>query len=408
MKAWQLKVFTAVAVGVPALFIRFSGAEAAPLASLVIFGIAIVGAASLLAWAAEAAQVDISAGLAVAILALIAVLPEYAVDLYFAYVSGSDPQFGHYAAANMTGSNRLLLGLGWPAVAFVFILGARKAGHQTKELVLDDRRRTELTFLVVASVYAFIIPAMRQITLVDTVVLLALFAAYLKVVASEEQSDPELVGVAADIGSLPRAKRRSAVGALFAVAAVIVLASAEPFAHALVESGTELGIDEFLLVQWLAPLASESPEFIVAAILAFRGNGDAGLGTLLSSKVNQWTLLVGSIPLAHFIGGGGFDLGLDMRQTEEFLLTTAQTVLGIAMLINLRFSLKESAALFGLFAVQFVFPGVTARLLFSAVYLLVAAVLLLRRPESVAQVWRTFISLIATQGKSAERYARKT
>ena len=45
------------------------------------------------------------------------------------------------------------------------------------------------------------------------------------------------------------------------------LAAAEPFAEGLVQTGETLGIDEFLLVQWLAPLASEAPEFLVAALL---------------------------------------------------------------------------------------------------------------------------------------------
>ena len=79
----------------------------------------------MLAWAAEAAEVDISGGLAVALLAVIAVLPEYAVDLYFAYRAGEDPAYVQFAAANMTGSNRLLLGLGWSAVVLVSAVRGR-------------------------------------------------------------------------------------------------------------------------------------------------------------------------------------------------------------------------------------------------------------------------------------------
>jgi cation:H+ antiporter len=45
-----------------------------PLAAL-LFGLAVVGA-----WAAELAAPEISAGLAISVLALVAVLPEYAVD----------------------------------------------------------------------------------------------------------------------------------------------------------------------------------------------------------------------------------------------------------------------------------------------------------------------------------------
>lgn len=87
----------------PAVAIRIAGLHVGAVPALLIFGAAVV-AASLLAWAAEAAQIDVSGGLATALLALIAVLPEYAVDLYYAYVSGHNAEYTQYAAANMTGS----------------------------------------------------------------------------------------------------------------------------------------------------------------------------------------------------------------------------------------------------------------------------------------------------------------
>jgi Ca2+/Na+ antiporter len=71
-----------------------------------------------------------------------------------------------------------------------------------------------------------------------------------------------------------------------------------------VHTGQKLGIDEFLLVQWLAPLASETPEFLVAVLLALRGKATAALALLLAAKVNQWTLLVGSLALAYSAGAG--------------------------------------------------------------------------------------------------------
>src|SRR5437867_2489877 len=84
----QLPLFLAVAVMIPGLVARFSPGHLEPVLGAVLFGAAIVGAAFLLSWAAEAAQLDISAGLAIAVLAFIAVLPEYAVDLVFARKGG--------------------------------------------------------------------------------------------------------------------------------------------------------------------------------------------------------------------------------------------------------------------------------------------------------------------------------
>src|SRR3954447_7714157 len=76
-----------------------------------VYGVAIVGAAFLLSWAAEVVQLDFSQGLALALLALIAILPEYVVDASFAWLAAEDPSYAGYAIANMTGANRLLIGI---------------------------------------------------------------------------------------------------------------------------------------------------------------------------------------------------------------------------------------------------------------------------------------------------------
>jgi hypothetical protein len=90
---------------IPALALRLSGIHPPGPLGLLVFGTAVVASSFLLAWAAEAARVDISGPLAIALLAVVAVLPEYAVDLYFAYTIPP-------TSANMTGSNRLAAGPG--------------------------------------------------------------------------------------------------------------------------------------------------------------------------------------------------------------------------------------------------------------------------------------------------------
>jgi len=416
-----LKLAIALAIPLPGFVMRLAGIELEPYAAVVVYGAAVVGAAVLLAWAAETSQLDISGSLAIAVLALIAVLPEYAVDLYFAYRAGEDPAYAHYAAANMTGSNRLLLGFGWPLVFLVAALSLRRLrkrrdakrvsqeavplavaqamssadvvlpGQQQRaelptqiepisavpargvmELHLRPRRRIELLFLGIAALVSFTIPVSGTINIFVGVALLLVYCGYLWRVSREEQEEPELIGVCSYIGCLPRRNRRVIVIGMFVAAAAFILASAEPFAESLVATGRNLGIDEFLLVQWLAPLVSESPELIVACMMAWRLKGDDAIGTLLSSKVNQWTLLVGTIPFAYLAGGGNGMLPLDARQTEEFILTAAQTVLGFAVLINLRFDWKEALALAALFFLQFPFPETSVRLGFSAAYIVLA------------------------------------
>ena len=363
----------AVVAILPALVTRIAGLHPAPLLSLLIYGAAVVGASFVLAWAAEAAQIDVSGGLAVAVLALIAVLPEYAVDLYYAYVSGHNPDYVQYAAANMTGSNRLLMGLGWPVVVLIGLVVATKASDKpVRALTLEQSNRVELGFLLIAGVAAFVIPATGHIHLVFGLALLAWFGFYLYKLTRGDVEEPDLIGAAAAIGDLPDRVRRITVVTMFVLAAAVILLCAEPFANSLIAAGTQFGIDRFLLVQWLAPLASEAPEFIIAIIFASRGKGTNAIATLISSKVNQWTLLVGSLPLAHLAGGGGSSLVLDPRQVEEMLLTATQTLMGVAMILALRFNRWSAWALLVLFAVQFPIVSTTGRLILCGVYAVIA------------------------------------
>lgn len=378
-------VLLCLAVALPAVAVRVGHVELAPGLALLVFGAAVVAASFVLAWAAEAAEVDIAGGLAIAVLAVIAVLPEYAVDLYFAYTAGSRPEYVQFAAANMTGSNRLLLGVGWSVVVILSLAVARRrTGRTVRALVLDPAYRVEIGFLALASLLALVVPATGRIPLLLGLVLLGVFVFYLVRVASAgDDEEPDLVGPAARIGALPRRARRTVVVGMFVLAAAVILASAEPFAEALIASGQALGVDQFLLVQWLAPLASEAPELIVAVIFALRGKGAAALGLLVAAKVNQWTLLVGSLPVAYLLGGGSTALVLDGRQVEEFSLTIAQTLMGVAVLMTLRFPRWAAWTLLALFAVQFAVPGTGGRLVLTAVYAALAAVALVVNRQGI-------------------------
>ena len=72
-----LPAFLAILATLPGLLIRFNLIDGSDPVRALWYGVAIVGAAFMLSWAAEAFQIDVSAGLALALLALIAILPEY-------------------------------------------------------------------------------------------------------------------------------------------------------------------------------------------------------------------------------------------------------------------------------------------------------------------------------------------
>lgn len=398
----RISLVVALLATVPALVLRFGPVEIAHPVAALTFGLGIVGAAFMLSWAAEVAQLDVSAGLAIALLAFIAVLPEYAVDLVFAFKAGH--AVGAYGAAcrppggfgespcslalaNMTGANRLLIGIGWSMVVFVAWFRARGQNQRLIEVVLDRSHAIELAFLALATAYSLTLPLKTTITLFDAAVLVGIFVVYTIRIAGAPAEEPHLVGPARYLGTFANGPRRALVIGLFVFAALVILLVAEPFAEALVATGRELNVSEFLLVQWLAPLASEAPELLVAGLYAWRLNTNAGLGTLVSSKVNQWTLLVGTLPIVFAVASGSLQgLPVETRQREELLLTASQSVFAVATLASLSISLREASLLLTLFFAQFAVGALVPpawhgieRIAVSAVYLILAVWIIARQ-----------------------------
>lgn len=349
-------VFLAVALflTIPGLFYGISHVSISPILGAIVFGLAVFGAAFILSWAAEAAEIDISESLAIALLALIAVLPEYAVDFVFTWKSAHDPSQAHFAIANMTGANRLLVGIGWPTVLFVFIFAKKK-----KELVLDESQRCEIFYLAMATLYSFTIPLKGHLSLLDTAILVTLFVLYTRRAAQMEIKEPEFVGPVRILAGIKDAPRRVLTVLFFLWSGATIFFVAEPFAESLVETGARLGVSQFLLVQWLAPIASEAPEFIIAVTWALRGNAQSAIKALISSKVNQWTLLVGTIPLVYAISGGAIkNFQLDTLQDHELYLTAAQSIFAVAVLVNLKLSRSDGILLLALFTAQLIVEGI--------------------------------------------------
>jgi cation:H+ antiporter len=392
----------AAVVAVPGIVLRLAGVHLDPPLAALFSGMAIVGASFLLLWACDAAQADISQALALAVVALIAVLPEYAVDMYFTWQAGKNPEssYAHYAVANMTGANRLLIGVAWSAIAVIFFVRYRN------DVRIDKERRTELLFLALATIYAFVIPIKGSLAWYDGLVFLGLYAWYISLASRRPCVEVEGEGPAEVLVRLPKGKRRLATGILFVFAAGAILANAEPFCEGLIGTGKALKINEFLLLQWLAPVASEAPEFIVALVFAWRGKGGLALGSLLSSKLNQWTLLVGMIPGVFALSHGTLAHPIPMGQFQmhEILLTAAQSLLAVVMLACLRFTLANALLLFTLFIGQLVVPSLVDRypetvfglglsservhLFFSVLYVMGAVAIFLERPSKILSIWR--------------------
>jgi cation:H+ antiporter len=116
----------------------------------------------------------------------------------------------------------------------------------------------------------------------------------------------------------------------------------------------------------------------------------------VSSKVNQWTLLVGTLPIVFAIASGSLHgLPVEPRQREEILLTAAQSVFAVATLASLSISIGEALGLFGLFWAQFIVGAIVPeswvaaeRIGVSVVYLVLAARILWRDRERLRPLLR--------------------
>jgi cation:H+ antiporter len=323
--------------------------------------------AFLVAWGAEAAQFLISQGLALAILAWLQTLPEFAVEAVIAWEAGRNPERAHLAIANLTGAIRLLLGLGWPMIYFVFAFSGRRRGEpRLSPIKLQPEHAVEVIGLVPPLLYFVVIIWKESISWIDALVLLLLYVGYLLVLLRNPPHNVE------ELGDAPRVsqwayrqrgwRRHAAIGALFGGGGFLLYVTAHPFLESMLAVAATLGISQFVLVQWVAPFLSEFPEKVSAFLWARRvTHAPMALMNMVSSNINQWTVLAAMIPLvygySHYHHTGTWaDFHFDASQRLEIVLTLLQTGLGLVLLANMEFDWFDATALFVLWLVQFLVP----------------------------------------------------
>src|SRR5438445_5085376 len=189
-------------------------------------------AAFLVAWGAEAAQFLISQGLALAILAWVQTLPEFAVEAVIAWEAGGNPGRSHLAIANLTGAIRLLLGLGWPMIYFVFAVSGRRRGDTKLGcIVLQPEHAVEVIGLIPPLLYFVVIVLKQTLSWIDAVVLLLLYVAYLLLLLRNPTHNVEELGDAPRVSQWAFRQRgwrqKAAIGALFAAGGFLLYVTAD-------------------------------------------------------------------------------------------------------------------------------------------------------------------------------------
>jgi cation:H+ antiporter len=327
---------------------------------------AIVLAAMLIAWAAECGQFFISQGLALAVLAWIQTIPEFAVEAVIAFTAAKDPSKVHLITANYTGSLRLFVGLGWPMVYFVALFYGRKKGKKINSwaIELEDEHSVAVLSLLPALIYFLVIYCKGSLNILDGLVLGAIYFTYLyllsKMPPHEEEGIEDLGRIPKYVMKLKKPANIAGIVCFFIAGAILLFFAAHPFLNSMLAIAVSLGVSQFIFVQWVAPFLSEFPEKLSAFYWARKINkAPMALINFVSSSINQWTILVAMIPFIY-----SFSLGkiapvvFDEHQKLEILLTIIQSYLGFLFLASMDFSFFEACALFLLWLAQFIVPGI--------------------------------------------------
>jgi cation:H+ antiporter len=340
------------------------GAQASPFSALWTFP-SMIGAAFVVAWGAEAAEFLISQGLALAILALIQTMPEFAVEAVIAWKAGKDPEMVHLAIANFTGSLRLLTGFGWPMIYAVAAWSSRKRrGKPLGSIHLHQDHAVEVLGLLPPLTYFVFVWLKGNLSLIDAAVLTTTYVVYLAILLRlpprEEtvEEDEEIPAVSRWALSFSGWKRWAAVLGLFVAGGVIIFIVAEPFLNSMLSVAVSLGISQFVFIQWVAPFISEFPEKTSAFVWARRiTRAPVALMNMVSSNINQWGVLSGLLAVVYcWSHGDTSPLPFDEFQRLEILLTILQAYLGWIFLASMSLEWYEAAGLFVLWLVQFFVP----------------------------------------------------
>ncbi len=323
----------------------------------------ILCASILIAWGAESAQFFIAQGFALAILAWLQTLPEFAVEAVLAWHQQRD-----LLLANLTGALRLLTGVGWPMIYLTAaVFHRRYTGRPLRRIRLASHHSIEVLGLALPLIYALVIWRKATLNLFDTVVLIAIYVAYLVLLTKLPPEGREgidgLEAVPRAIARAPRVWRILVIAACFAVGGTLIYFTAEPFLGSLIAVAGAIGIPSFIVIQWFAPLVSEFPEFASTFYFARQvDQAPVAIMNIASSNINQWTLLVAMLPLVFSAGAGAVSqINFNPQQQTELLLTIGQSAIAFAFLLDMKLAWWEAAVLFVSFAAQFVFAPFTAQ-----------------------------------------------
>src|SRR3989442_13704478 len=244
--------------------------------------------------------------------------------------------------------------------------GAQHAAPLLPAIRVEPEHAVEVVGLVPPLLYFGVILLRESIGWIDAVVLLALYAAYLWTLFRAPPRAPDKLSDAPAVARWAYRqrgwRRQAAVGGLFAAGGGLLYATAHPFLESMLAVAGLLGVSQFVLVQWVAPFLSEFPEKVSALYWARRvTHAPMALMNMVSSNINQWTVLAAMIPLVYGYShlrhhGVWLDFRFDDAQRLELLLTLLQSGLAVILLANMEFDWLDATIIFVLWLTPFLRP----------------------------------------------------
>jgi cation:H+ antiporter len=318
---------------------------------------AIIALALIIAWSAESAQYFISQGLALALLAWFQTAPEFMVEADLAWHKEV-----HLMLANLTGSLRLLTGVGLPLVFFVSYFYNRK--HRNGSTIhIEKAHSIEIVFFAIGILYLFVVYLKGNLNIIDGMVMLGIYLVYLffltKLPSREREEQSSMEYIPAKIIGMKGVYRTATISLLFIIGGIGLVLVVDPFIESMKSVALSVGITEFIFIQWVSPFLSEFPEKLSAFYWAKKKQGATmGLMNITSSTINQLTLLPAMLPFIYSYAVGGITpIAFDAYQKSELLLTFAQCSTTILLLVDMKFSLYEAGCMFIVWCIQFIMPS---------------------------------------------------
>lgn len=342
----------------------------------VLISLAIIVGALTIGTGADLLEMVLPSGVAIAIVALLQISPEFFVEWATVKKAAADPEFVHNAMANLYGANKLLVGFGPPLVFFVYYFFST---HKKNDYIEFHQVKSFSIFVMVFAVlYNLFMYMKNSLMWYDSIALIIIYAfsityigrSEIRFQASGKETDDDDPRDAEHGGLqkwLHQACRRHGVIVparvyLFAllflgIGGGLLMGFAHPFLECLLEAAVAAGISTFVFIQYVAPFMSEFPEKTVAIGYAMKGREDTAMINFLSSILSQLTLLTAMVPLAFsYYKGTLTGIVFDKVQSQELLLVVAMMLFSLMLFLDLKFTPRETVLAISLFLWQFIWP----------------------------------------------------